>query len=191
MASLSDVLSNAKAARPETTVHVCLRGDLLAEVKRLETELEVLQGEASRPSNPRDERIGSAGGSLALQRQLAEQIETVRAEMQAASVPFRFRGMSKPQWDALMVKHQPRRDDTVDRNVGFNRAGLFPELVRATLVDPEVGSDDEWQQLLDVLSAGQFEALVSAAYSASAEAVEVPFSAAASVTLQASPGQSV
>lgn len=191
MASLSDVLASAKAARPETVAHVCLRGDLLAEVKRLEGELEALQNDPPRGAVPGDERLSSGSSTLGRQRELAEQIEVARAEMQAASVPFRFRGLSKPQWDALLVKHQPRRDDAVDRQVGFDRSALFPELVRASLVDPEVGSDAEWQQLLDVLSAGQFETLVSAAYAASAEAVQVPFSVAASVTLQTSPGPSV
>jgi hypothetical protein len=177
VATLADIL--ATAVRPEKTVPICFRGDLVARIEDLERELEQVQNAADA-----DDRLASPERAKA--RQIAETLEQARADMQAASIVFRLRGLSKPEWDALTLKHPPRDDDQVDRALGFNRVTLLPVLVRKCLVDQVPADDAEWARLVDVMSSGQFDKLADGAYGVSATDVVIPFSLRASALTHAS-----
>jgi len=161
------------AALPEKTVELCLRPDLVAEVEDLERELRDLRTSTVTMSDR---------GKL---RRVAEQIEARRADMQQASVVFRLRGLNRRDWAALIAAHPGRKDSDVDRKLGYNTESFFPAIIRASIIEPLL-SDEQWERLDAVLPSSQFDALLDAALAVSRRKVDVPFSLAASATLQSS-----
>jgi hypothetical protein len=173
---VSDIDDLLAAARlPETTVPVCLRGDLAAEVEELERQL------ATQEAIP---RVSIADGGQA--RATAERIAELQAEMDKFTRQFRLRAMDRHRWTAFILKHPPRQGDEADVRMGYNRDTLLPELVRTCLVDP-VLTDDQWAKLDAVLSDAQFDSLATAAWGINRRDVSVPFSPTASRILRSAP----
>lgn len=168
MPDLSALLD--QAALPEKTVEICLRGDLVAEVEDLERQLRDLRTNT--------QTMADRGEA----RRLAEKIEAVRGDMQAASVVFLLRGLNRHGWRTLMAAHPPRDGEQADQTVGYNIDEFWPALVRACIVTPEI-DDAQWQQLDEVLSSAQFDQLADAAMAVCRRKVDVPFSFASSATL--------
>lgn len=165
----------AEARLPERTVALCLRGDLQARVEELERQLE----------SAREERAGklSDGGT---ERALAEQIEAVRESMKDSTVSFTLRAMSRKAWADLVAKHPAADDDATGRALGYDPDGFFPALVAASVVSPEV-TTDQWDTLIDEkLTSRQYDELVDAALALNRRPVDVPFSVAASRALRTS-----
>ncbi|HEY9414675.1 MAG TPA: hypothetical protein VIQ30_07955 [Pseudonocardia sp.] len=170
MTDFKALLAGAKL--PEKTVPICLRGDLTAEFENLDQQLE----EALRTPATSLEGDGSAA--------IAEQIEALRAEMQAHTYRFRLRAMPHPRWREFCAEHPPRKDDDEkiderDRLLGVNTETFWPALVRRSVVDPEL-SDTEWATLGEALTDRQFSDLADAAWALNRRDVDVPFSPAAS-----------
>ena len=159
-----------EARRPERTVSLCLRGDLVAEFEDLERQLQTEQ----------QRNVDSLAGNPALQ-EIAEKIEALREQMTASSVVLRLRGISNPEWHALIRANEPRDGVADDKALGYNVDEFFPALVKACLVDV---SDEQWQQLYGAISSGQFEQLSDAALSVSRRKVDVPKSFSASEILR-------
>lgn len=162
------ILSGAKL--PEATVHLCLRGDITAEVERLDAELEHLQ------KRPTTSLAGSGTAAL------VEQIERLQDEMREHTYPVRMRALTRAAWRELMLAHPPREVDgevnAEDRVTGANRETVFEPLVRLSIVDPEL-SEADWKQLVDKLTDRQYEELVRAAWELNQGTVDIPFSRAA------------
>lgn len=163
----------AKAALPERTVPHCVRGDLVAEVERLERELAQAQ--------TKDARL--TGNTQA--REIAERIEAVRAEMQDSVVEFTLRAMPKRAFQKFLVDHAPREDNAQDRLLGYNSETLTDDLVLASLASPEL-TDEQWEKLCDCMTAAQWNEFVEAANALNMQGVSVPFSLSASRILRAS-----
>lgn len=169
MSAFESILAAARL--PEKSVPLCLRGDLMAEVQALESQLE----------DSRDVTLADRGNA----RKVAEQIEALREEMVAGTYVFRVRGLSRTEWASLVASNPPRKDSDVDSAMGYNFESFFPALVQRCLIDPVLdqgGFDD----LLDKLSDGQFQELADAAVAVCRRKVDVPFSLAASATLRSS-----
>ncbi|MCX5066901.1 hypothetical protein OOJ91_13700 [Micromonospora lupini] len=165
----------AGARLPEATVPVCLRGDLTAEFEDLERQLD----QAQRETTASLEDVTAAAG-------IAERMEQVRQDMLQHTYQFRLRAMPRPAWRAFIAQHPPRKDDESgaiveqDRGVGVNTETFFDELVRRSVVDPEL-TEDEWKLLLDqALTDRQFDTLANAAWGLNRRDIDVPFSLAAS-----------
>lgn len=165
----------AESKRPERSVEICLRGDLVASFEELERDLEAEERKA----------LNSLGGGERT-GELADQIEALRTEMAENSVIFRLRALSRPEFRAMVSAHPPRRDpttnDPVDRDqfVGVNTDSFFDSLIRACVVEPEM-DDEDWKLLLeDRLTDKQFDALSDAAWHLNRGDVDIPFSRAAS-----------
>lgn len=168
----------ASAKRPERTVALCLRGDLVAEVEELERQLHAVRQE---------EQTSLAGNPKA--RELAERIEALRGEMKDSTATLRLRGLSNPEWVALIREHEPRDGNKDDEAIGYNAEAFFPALVKSCLVGV---SDEQFDRLYALISAGQFDELLNAAMDVSRRKVSVPKSFAASAVLQQTsetPGQ--
>lgn len=159
-----------KFHRPEKTVEVCYRGDLVAQIEDLERTLRDLRTNA--------QTMADRGEA----RKVAEQIEAVRAEMQAETEVWRLRGRTREEWVKLLGDHAPREDDERDSAVGFNADTFWPALIRACLVEPAL-EDDEFDELTSEMSSYQFDSLADAAMAVSRRRVDVPFSFASSATL--------
>jgi predicted phage tail protein len=168
MTDLDTALAGAK--RPERTVPLCLRGDLQAEFEDLERQLQV---EQERPGD-------SLAGNPAV-RQIAEQIEGLRQQMQDSTVVVRLRGLGNAEWNALVRSHEPRDGNETDNSLGYNVETFFPALVKACLVDV---TDAQWDRLYEAITSGQFENLNDAALAVSRRKVDVPKSFVASEVLR-------
>jgi hypothetical protein len=136
----------ASARRPELTVALCLRGDLIAQIQDLERQLD-----------------GATKN---------KKVQSLQKEMQDATVVLRLRGLSNPEWHKLVAEHEPRDGNSGDKAFGFNVETFFPALIKACLQDRV--SDEQWTQLQDTLSSGQFEELSNAAVAVSRRKVNVP-----------------
>lgn len=168
---IKQLLETAKL--PEKEVRICLRADLTADFEAAEAALAEAQ-RAARAANSLD-----AGADI---KALAERVEAVRHEMAAASATFRLRAVGRRQWTQLYAEHPPRDGDQRDAVTGFNRDTFFEALTKACIADPQI-SDAQWEQLAELLSSAQWDALVDAAWDVNQKGVDVPFSSAASRAL--------
>jgi hypothetical protein len=166
-----DILRSAKL--PETTVPVCVRGDLVAQVEALDKRLAGLTGQA-------DRLVGNPEA-----RELAEQIEDLRQEMSDSTVDLRLRALSHRDYAKLEAAHKPRKGEDADQRTGFNLETFPAALIQASIVEPEL-DEDTFEGLANALTFQQWDTLFSEAYYLNRREVAVPFSATASRILQPS-----
>lgn len=170
---MTDIKSLLKLAkRRQTTEQVCLRGDLAGEYEDLERQLA---------------KLPKLGGKLSgdpERSRIQADMDRIRDEMQAATVPFVLQALSDPAFQSLADEHPPRRDgdeiDARDAELGYNRSTFYRALIRACTVEPSL-DDEDWALLFsdDVgLSAGQMLGLSIAAGRVNGQKVDVPFSSA-------------
>jgi hypothetical protein len=171
MTSFEELLAGAKL--PETGVPICLRGDLAAEFERLEAELA-----EAREAEERDDSL-AAGGQA---RQIAEEIEDLRQTMREHTHTFRLRALPRRAFRDLIEAHPQREDNRDDAAFGVNVLTFPAPLIAASCVDP-VMTEQQVEQLLEVLNEGQMLELYGAALALNRGSVDVPKSAAASEIL--------
>lgn len=159
----------AAAKLPETTVPLCLRGDLQAEWETLDRQLA-----ASRERG--DRRLTGSADEQAL----ARQIRDLEDEMQASTVTVRLRAVERTPWRKLMEAHPPRKDVDADKLLGVNQATFYDALIAACLVDEPLR--ERFAAFADKLTDAQYDRLVTAAWNLNRRDVSVPFSRNASRT---------
>jgi hypothetical protein len=191
--SIKQAIEQAKVA--EDTVPVCLRGDLVKAVERLEQQRIEILANGSDSLVPPD--------TSEVDKQIAE----LQEEQGQATFEFRLRELSYRRWDQIETAHPPR-DGRLER---VNAATFLPAVVRASVVEPKL-DDQDWNDLLGVrvqhpgdckldvdtdneacacrepvLSKSQFGRLADAAISLnSSKDAAVPFGAVASMIRQLS-----
>lgn len=166
MADIADIL---KRARPrESTVTVCLAGDLAAEVERLEALLARTRQDAWKA-----ESLASADPGT----ETAQRIADLQSQMADSEVTFTLRALGHRAWSDLMAAHPSEATDQA-----FDPVSFTPALIAACCVDPEM-TVDQVGELFDVLSTGQVKGLIDAAFEVNSEPTAVPFSLAASAIL--------
>lgn len=171
MADIEEILAGARM--PERTIPLCLRGDLQAEFEDLERQLRKAELDA-------DDSL--AAGSEA--RAIAELIEAVRQQMAEHTQVFRVRGIDSEAYSDLLAKHKPT-DEQRREGYDLNMVTFPAELVAACAVDPAM-TLEQAQRLSRAISHRQWEDLFNAALACNRQAVEVPFSLAASAIRAAS-----
>ncbi|MEU8158046.1 hypothetical protein AB0B94_30705 [Micromonospora sp. NPDC048986] len=134
--SIKDKIRSAR--RPTRSVDLCLETELQDRFEVLEQQL----AEASAATS-RDKRLGS-GAEV---RQLAEQIEALRAEMQDYVITFKLQAVGQRRWNDLLREHPPREGNEEDQVVGHNIDTFYDAAIQACAVDP-VLDDDDWRVLL-------------------------------------------
>lgn len=169
MTDVDAILTGARL--PEDRVPVCTRSDLVVQWQRLGQELA-----AAKLKQSADPRL--AGGDASA---LVERMESLRAEVEAATVEFLLRALPRKQWHDLVEAHPPRKDDEGDVRMDVNRASFLPALVQASTVEPKL-RDETWQALLDpesgLLSEQQWRRLWRACWNLNVAELDVPFSVA-------------
>ena len=165
-----------KASLVVRTVPVCLDGEKMG---ALQDALDALESHQPEPG-PSDTRLAGSGSSDATKAELQRAVKEAQDAVQAASLPFKVRGLTRTAYTTLLAAHPPRDDDPVDRRIGYNDETFSPALLRACLIDPSP-TEEQWPRLEALLVFGQHDALVAAAVDASRRRVDVPFSLAASV----------
>lgn len=163
--SFADIL--AQARRPEDTVELCLRGDLVAQFHALEREL------VDAP------RVAASLADRSPAAVLAERITALREQMDAAKVTFHLRALPPREWSDYDATRPNKADDETDDAFRARFFGWTAGLVSRCLVDP-VLTPDQVAEVVDVLSAKQWDQLADAAWLVNTGQVSVPFSAAAS-----------
>ena len=165
MTSFEEILAGARL--PETSVSLCLRGDLDAQWRELERQLQ------SAPRHP------TSLGKRSEASVLAEQIQALEAEMAASQVTFTMRADSAKSWSDF-VATGPKREKGEDAEAWSARwFDWMCLLISRACVEPAMTAE-QVAQLCDVLSAAQWDDLSNAAWNLNARAVPVPFSLAAS-----------
>lgn len=178
----ADYKAMRKAARlPERTVPICFRGDLIADFEALERQLEEAQ-KASADS------LDTGTGEL------LERMDAIQAEMRENTYPVRLRAMDFRFYNALVAKHPPRRDDDGavledDSHLRVNTETFWEPLLRASIVDPELPTHDDWEDFVAGITDYQYNELAVAALNLNRGKVDVPFSLAASSMKRTSGGE--
>lgn len=163
------------ATLPERVVSIVMDRQLVAEFQRLEDQLATAQQKRAS-----DTRMASEVTAA------AQQIEDLREKMRASTVEFTLRGMPAWKWRDLKAKNPADEEDpsNEDRLIGADIKALFNEAVPASIVSPQIDTDD-WEKFLEVLTEGEWERFVNAVYALNEEGTGVPFSRNASITLRA------
>lgn len=149
----------ARSKRPQSSVQLCLRGDLFAERAQLNRELAGLQAA--------DQTLAGDPSRTAIKERLADLDE----QMTADTVTFTFTAVARPVFGQLAAT-DPIEDDIP--SPGFLRA-----LAAASLTDP-VLTPEQFGVFADGLSKGQNDHLELAAWTVNNETVSVPFTAGGS-----------
>lgn len=127
----ADFLARIKPSVKEERVQLCLRADLLEEWESAQKELlEATQGETASAVK----RLSSGMSEDA--RKKAERVQQIEAQIDETTAWFLMRQMSKDKWQALCDRHPARKDNEMDRFVGYNRGAVIDEAVRMCMVDP-------------------------------------------------------
>lgn len=161
----------AGAKRPETTVPLCMRGDLQAEWEQLDRDFDAADKSIT------DEV--TAGGSPVQAVKIAQQMAEVEREMRDSTVIFTMRGMPRTAWKSLAEAHPPI--EGVDEGE-VNEESFVAAMIAASCIEP-VMTVDQAERLRDQVTDGQWQELATAAWQLNKSMIGVPFSLAASTRL--------
>jgi hypothetical protein len=172
MVDVDELISRAKPR--ETTVPICLAGDLNARHEELARQLAAGAGDKWIPDslsapNP---QLAVAEEITALEREMAEQLHV-----------FRLRALPPAKFAELKRVHPPREDVAVPERL-FNTDTFPAALIAACSVDPSFPSVAKVDELFDRLGQGAFDAVFTAAWEANTGRSDVPKSALASATIR-------
>lgn len=161
----------AGAKRPETTVPLCMRGDLHAVWEQLDRDFDTADKEIT------DEV--TSGGSPVRAVKIAKQMEEIEREMRDSTVIFTMRGMSRSAWKSLTEAYPPI--EGVDEG-DVNEEGFVLAMIATSCVEPAM-TIAQAERLRDQLTDGQWQELATAAWQLNKSMVGIPFSLAASTRL--------
>lgn len=173
---LDNLLNSARL--PESTVTVCLRGDLQAEWERLNAKLAELRAAPGRKMTDNAEASD-----------VAARIREIEGQMKGATLELTLRALPRRDWLRLLRDHPPRKSDEGDKALGFNTETFFDALIPRSIVSPEL-NEDQVSRLMDALSSAQYDKLLETAWSLNRRDVSVPFSPLASLTAGSTDGRS-
>lgn len=159
------------ATRKARTVYLCLAGEVLDEIDRLEHEL---------ASAPEPTSLGDTA-----RRELTDAIEDANERMRQSTVAFRLKAMPPREW-ARLIAAQPDRDEQESRETYEER--LFPwmaAIVAHTVVEPAMTAD-QVGELVDELHWGSWRQLYEQCFDVNGQKIDVPNSNAASAPTQSS-----
>lgn len=155
-----------------TSVPVCLRNDLVADIERLEAELVAARID--------DDRLNRAP----VAPQIAARIVELQDEARAHQVNVVFRELPRRQWTDLLAAHPPTQEDREAGN-DFNADTFPPAAMAASCVSPTGMTAERMRRIYDEWSLGQIRPMWRACLKVNTGASAVPKSAAASAILRA------
>ncbi|MBM9621031.1 hypothetical protein [Streptomyces zhihengii] len=167
MPNIEEILKRAKPR--QKSVWICVAGDLLSEVDRLERELREV-GEGWSPDSL---------ASCDPREKIAKRIKTVREAMKKAEVEFVFRSIGDRAWSDLVAAHPPKKQGPGGQQLAWDPDTFPRALVSASAVDP-VMTPEQLDELFEVLNEGQRSEMFDCAYAVNTEATSIPFSVTAS-----------
>lgn len=156
----------ARASLPTRTVTLCLAGELVEEIARLELQL----AQAKAPTS-----IGEASP----RRLIAEQIAAKQDQMRESSVDFHLRAMGARAWSTFWASMPERAEGEAARDWEERVFPSYAEMVSRACVEPAM-TPEQVAELAEVLHASAWNKLAGAALAVNSGEVDVPNSAAAS-----------
>jgi len=169
---IEEILGKAKL--PESSVPLCLAGDLQGRWEELAHQLETASTKALSLGEPAEAKT------------IAAQMEELREQMTGSEVTFRLRALTAKHWRPL-YSAMPTEGDTPELKESFDERfhAWVCRLVAAVYIDP-VMTPEKANQLSEEISSGQWKELTDAAWNINTERRNVPFSSAASAWTQSS-----
>lgn len=175
----ADILARIQPKLAEESTEICLRPDLLDSYAEATEAL----AEAHANRAKEDKRMASnATPEARAEREAAERVQEVEAELKAASVEFHFRALPKDEMRALKDEHPPRKGNDIDTWKGYNVDAVIDASVRLSLVDP-VFDEESWDQLVATINDGEWEEMRRVANTVNGNAFRPPKSLRASEIL--------
>lgn len=155
----------AKGKLPQTSIPVCLRGDLASAYEEMDREHKLLKAEARRG--------GTLAGSSAELQAIEEKLASLREEMRGDTMDFVLRGLSRKKFSDLKAAHRPRDEDK-EAGVDYNGETFPVALVQACLIDPSL-TIPELEDLVDtIFTQGQWDTLFWGAMLLNRGTVDIP-----------------
>jgi hypothetical protein len=152
-ASKTDSVADLKGrfGRPRATVPLYLDGDAVAQAEGLEKLVAA--------AREYDETTNEPNTAPAIEKQLV----AARKRAERSLTDFELQALSHRRWAAMISEHPPTPEQLADAPVSdkpeFNVDTLPGELVRAQLLSPNPGTDEQWAEFWDELSDGQMARL--------------------------------
>ena len=129
MSDVSAIIAGAK--RPERTIELCLRADLVARLEDAQRRL-VAERDRERTS------LADAGDIDSIRAE----VEAIKAEAREHTIVFRFRALNHYEVQGLIRDLPPRDGVPMDKSLGFNADALTWHLFKRCLYDPVLSDDD-------------------------------------------------
>lgn len=166
----------AEAELPETSVTLCLKGNLVSSFEALDAALQHL------PAAP----SSLAGDSEAVR--LAAELEQLRAQMKGFERVFSLRALPAMAFATLRAAQPEKGTKTAEEYAAVHHDWVV-QIVAGTCYDPEM-TPEQVDRLCGVLSDGQWRKLSNEAWSVNTDNSSIPFSVAGYVLTQNSAARS-
>jgi hypothetical protein len=161
VSALAKKLADKKFAFRDITL--CLDGTLSRQREELMAELFAATRSAEDAPNP-DARLSSVSPAKALQKR----IDALEDEMRDSSITIRLTAVNFGEYNKFIIQNPPRKGNTQDAQLGLNGSTFFMDVARRTAKflneDGELEdiADDEWEQLEETLTDGEFDRIANA-----------------------------
>lgn len=174
----------ADPKRATTSVSLCFRPDLNGRHSELSAQLQAITEKMSKGGT--DRRLGQADERAPI----VAEIESLEAEMQAATRAVALEAMRPAEFRALIAAHPARKDEQLDAAYGVNVETAIPALLAECATEPKRDATYWATMLADVLNDRQYERLFIAVWNLNRADVVPGFSLLASVVTKRTNGSS-
>lgn len=169
--TLAELRESPHVGLAEQSVPVCLAGKLLAEINDLDEELRKAVETSEAAGRKRMTTKSRA-------RQLADQIEKLRLEMDEHTVMVRVRAKEDGEWRRWCEEHPAREDDDTDQKVfggRCNHADLIEELGAYVIaISGETPAEGDWKFIAASAAHGDKVTLALTVASMQESGVDIP-----------------
>lgn len=169
MKTIDEILASAR--RPEDTVPICTRGDLVSQWQALERRLE------HAPTAPAN--LGERAEATVIAEQMAE----LREQMADAEEQFHLRALPPRQWVKFHATFPVKGKDETDDDYSDRIYAWTCKAVSLTCVQPAM-TPEQVDELVPLLSTRQWVGLSNGAVMLNTGEISLPFSVAASALTQ-------
>lgn len=163
--TLNEMLAGART--PTEMVPVCLRADVLSEIYKLELRIRDLND-----ADAEDARMASDTGETA--HDLASAIRKLEAVAADNTLQLVLRALTKDRWKAAVAARTA--------NDSWNPEETLLDILQESIVEPAM-TTDQVQNLLKVITDGQWSKIGTTMLSLNKETMSVPKSLTASAAL--------
>lgn len=167
----------ADANMPSASYRLCLNADLHQAWEDAEAAARRAAAVLERAQKA-DEPTATAATDAAEATRAAE---ALRAQVEASSLPLKFRALSSAAFNSLQLRHPPRKDVESDKAIGFNPNTFWPALAHISTEEPASLTAEQWSRIFEKLTDRQVEDLCAPLIRINRrETTSVPFSSPAS-----------